>query len=233
MPDIYDFDTDIVVPNLTAPVKRLPKFLAWLKSLTQPIQTAWENLFVDWKTGSDYLDYNGATTYNLGDKIVWSVDKCVYEAASITALGIGQSFSGVPPSNPVFWQKLNSNFIGADERITYNSQIIILEHALNKWFQNLTATDQIFINTNSIASNLFLMGETGAYSSAMANNGPFANFFMPNTPNYPTQYNFTINVPAALFATLGTNSTNRENTVRTFADKYVLAGITYNVTTYP
>ena len=56
---------------------------------------------------------------------------------------------------------------------------------------------------------------------------------MPNVASYPTQYNFTINVPLALFTTLGTDNTNRENTIRIFADKYVLSGITYNVTTYP
>jgi hypothetical protein len=56
---------------------------------------------------------------------------------------------------------------------------------------------------------------------------------MPNNATYPAQYNFTINVPSALFATLGNNLTNRENTIRSFADKYVLAGITYNIITYP
>ena len=35
-----------------------------------------------------------------------------------------------------------------------------------------------------------------------------------------------------LFNTLGTNATNKENTIRQFADKYNLAGTTYNVITY-
>ena len=35
-----------------------------------------------------------------------------------------------------------------------------------------------------------------------------------------------------LFNTLGTTTTNKENTIRQFADKYNLAGSTYNVITY-
>jgi hypothetical protein len=228
---LYDYDNEIVAEQLTPPALRESKFLAWLYVITKPIQNFWSLIFEDYKIGSSYSDYSGATTYDFGDRVLWT-DKAIYEATYTDADGVAQSFSGEAPSNTLFWTKVNNDFIGVDERIKYNSQLIVLEYALNKWFLNLSATDQIYVNTNAITSNIFLMGETGTYSSTMANSSPFSLYFMPEDATFPTQYNFTINVPAALFTTLGTNSTNRENTVRAFADKYVLSGITYNVTTY-
>jgi hypothetical protein len=57
--------------------------------------------------------------------------------------------------------------------------------------------------------------------------------YMGNMPTYITgTFDFTINVPLDLFDTLGTTTTNKENTIRQFADKYNLAGTTYNVITY-
>lgn len=225
MPDIYDFDIDIVVPNLTPPVKRLPKYLAWLKSLATPIQTAWINLFSDWKTGSSYSDFDIVATYQFGDR-VRHTDNKIYEATYLETT----TFSGVLPSNETFWTLVNPTFVGADERITYNSQIIILEHSINKWFRNELAADQIYLETNQIVNTVFQMGNNGRYSSVMSNVG--GTTWMGNTPSYTTQYNFTVNVPASLFATLGTDATNRENAIREFVDKYNLAGIKYNVTTY-
>lgn len=223
MPDIYDFDIDVVVPNLTPEVKRLPKYLAWLKSLATPIQTAWNDLFVDWKTGTTYADYNVLTTYNFGDRVRY-VDNKTYEC-------IANTTAGIECTNTDYWELINTTFVGADERITYNSQIIILEHSINKWFRNELAADQIYIETNQIVNTVFQMGNNGHYSSVMSNVG--GTTWMGNTPSYTTQYNFTVYVPAALFATLGTDATNRENAIREFVDKYNLAGLKYNVTTYP
>jgi len=229
---IYDYDNEIVAEQLTPPTLRESKFLAWLYVITKPIQNFWSLIFEDYKIGNSYTDFDILVTYNFGDRVRWT-DKAIYEATYTNSLGVAESFNGVYPNNTLFWTKVNDNFIGVDERAKYNSQLIVLEYALNKWFLNLTATNQIFLNTNTLTTNLFLMGQTGTYSSTMVNSSPFSAYFMPNNATYPAQYNFTINVPSALFATLGNNLTNRENTIRSFADKYVLAGITYNVTTYP
>jgi hypothetical protein len=56
---------------------------------------------------------------------------------------------------------------------------------------------------------------------------------MGNAPTYIVNaYDYTINVPIAIFNTLGTTTTNKENTIRQFADKYNLAGMNYNIITY-
>jgi hypothetical protein len=221
---IYDYDNEIVAEQLTPPTLRESKFLAWLYVITKPIQNFWSLIFEDYKIGSNYTDFGFFTQYYVGDRVLFA-DKAIYEC-------IKNSLNNSCLDN-VFWKKVNDNFIGVDERVKYNSQLIVLEYALNKWFLNLSATDQIFLNTNTLTTNLFLMAQTGTYSSTMANSSPFSAYFMPNNATYPAQYNFTINVPLDLFDTLATTTINKENVIRQFADKYVLAGITYNVTTYP
>jgi hypothetical protein len=231
---LYDYDNEIVAEQLTPPALRESKFLSWLYVITKPIQNLWSLIFEDYKIGSSYPEFDILVTYNFGDRVFYT-DKAIYECTALNPDGTAGGVLGIAPVSTyayAYWTKVNNDFIGVDERIKYNSQLIVLEYALNKWFLNLSATDQIYVNTNAITSNIFLMGETGTYSSTMANSSPFSLYFMPEDATFPTQYNFTINVPAALFTTLGTNSTNRENTVRAFADKYVLSGITYNVTTY-
>ena len=77
------------------------------------------------------------------------------------------------------------------------------------------------------------MGSTAATSSNMANTGANSTAFMWTTPIYNSGLgNFTVNVPVALFTTLGNSATNREKAIRQFVDKYKLAGTTYSVTTF-
>jgi hypothetical protein len=76
------------------------------------------------------------------------------------------------------------------------------------------------------------MGFNGSVSSPMALNSPFTTTYMGLNPNFAVQYNMTINVPLALFNTLGSTAQDRENAIRIIANKYILAGITYEVVTY-
>lgn len=223
---LFDFDIDIVIPNLTAPIKRQPKYLAWLKSLTTPIQQAWQNLFVDYKTGSTYPDFDISTTYSIGDTVIWT-DKCIYMASSVTVLGVGQDFSGVLPNNTVFWTKVNENFIGVDERVKYNSQRLLFEYALNRFFR----TSGIYIENNFVTpTNVFAMGNSSQSSSYMPSNSIYQSDFMPDKPTYTTAiYDFTIFFPAADYAALGSSA---DLIIRSFADVYNLVGMQYDIQTF-
>lgn len=223
---LFDFDIDIVIPNLTPPVKRLPKYSAWLKSLTTPIQQAWQNLFVDYKTGSTYADFDIGTTYNLGDLVIWT-DKCVYEASSVTSLGVGQSFSGVLPNNTAFWTKVNNNFIGTDERVKYNSQKLLFEYALNRFFR----TTGIYITNNFVTpTNVFVMGDSSANSSYMPSNSIYQADYMRNTAYYGSAiYDFTIFFPIADYTALGSQA---DSIIRSYADVYNSIGMQYDIQTY-
>ena len=65
MADIYDYDNELVGEQLTPPVLRKTKFLAWLNVITSPVQKLWNTIFIDYKDGSDYPDYDAFTFYAL------------------------------------------------------------------------------------------------------------------------------------------------------------------------
>ena len=223
---LFDFDIDIIIPNLTAPIKRLPKYSAWLNALTTPIQQAWQNLFVDYKTGSTYSDFNVLTAYFIGDIVIWT-DKCVYMASYVNANGISEGFSGVFPNNTVFWTKVNENFIGVDERVKYNSQRLLFEYALNRFFR----TSGIYIENNFVTpTNVFAMGDSSQSSSYMPSNSVYQADFMPDVPTYTTAiYDFTIFFPIADYTALGTSA---DLIIRSFADVYNLVGMQYDIQTF-
>ena len=122
---------------------------------------------------------------------------------------------------------ISSEFIGVDERIIYSSQKMLFEYLLNRYF----ATTGIYIDNNFIgADNNFVMGASSSSSSSMPNNSAYSDTYMGEQPYYTTSQNdFTIYVPTAFYTGLGTYN---EQLIRAVADKYVLAGITYNVTDY-
>ena len=228
---LFDFDIDIVIPNLTPPVKRLPKYSAWLKSLTTPIQQAWQNLFVDYKTGSTYADFDIGTTYNLGDLVIWT-DKCVYEASSVTSLGVGQSFSGVLPNNTAFWTRVNNNFIGTDERVKYNSQKLLFEYALNRFFRIAASpADQIYIQNNFIdVGDVFVMDTDSEESSVMPLDSAYQEDYMDLTATYTSGvYDYTIFFPIADYTALGSQA---DSIIRSYADVYNSIGMQYDIQTY-
>lgn len=224
---LFDFDIDIVVPNLVAPVKRLPKYLAWLKSLATPIQQAWQFLFVDYKVGATYADFDVMATYAIGNCVIWT-DKSVYTASYVNALGLAETFNGVYPNNTVFWTKINDNFIGIDERIKYNSQKLLFEYALNRFFR-ITG---IYITNNFVTpTNVFVMGDSSASSSYMGDNSIYQSNYMNDVPVYnPDIYDYTIFFPIAYYTALGADA---DLIIKSFADIYNLAGMQYNVLTYP
>jgi hypothetical protein len=222
---IYTYDTEQVSEQLTPPLLRRSKLLAWIYTLTSQIQWLWALVFEDYKDGSVYAEYDNTATYNRLDRVVY-IDNKVYECLVNGSVGIN-------PLNTTNWVKINDNYMGAIERIKYNYQIILLERALNRWFRNYTGSnDQIFIITNQITTQIFVMGFNGSVSSPMALNSPFTTTYMGLNPSFAVQYNMSINVPLALFNTLGNTVQDRENAIRIIANKYILAGITYEVVTY-
>jgi hypothetical protein len=199
--------------------------LAWLKVILAPIQNLWKRIFVDYKDGSLYADYDAFTVYVFGDRVVYT-NKSVYECIRDTMA------IGIPCDNTDYWLKINDNFIGASERAKYNAQKIVFEYALNKWFRVPSGDPQIYIVNHIVSTSAFVMGATGAYSSAMASSSAFSTSYMGASYSAVAVYDYTIYVPVAVFNAQGSTTTNRENAIRNFADKYNLIGMSYSVVTY-
>lgn len=198
--------------------------LAWLKVILKPIQSLWKLIFVDYKDGSLYTQYDVTLSYNRTDRVVYSNRK-VYEC--IVNAGVG-----ITPDNTTYWVKVNDNFIGASERVKYNAQKLLFEYALNKWFFVDPLSDQIYIENNAVSGSFFLMGgQNGETSSKLAATSISSGWYLGNVYT-PTQHDYTIYVPVAVFNAQGTTTTNREQAIRNFADQYNLAGMIYNVVTY-
>lgn len=226
---LYDFDTDQLGSELLPPELRQPKHLAWLKTLFRPtIQWIRDSLFNVYFGGQSYAIYAPFAVYNRGDRVL-GYNKSIYQCL---VNGTTSGLSG-PYDDPA-WMKTQDIFIGVDERVKYNSQIIVLEYALNHYFLIPDTDPQIYLTTNSTATNFFVMGNSGATSSPMPNNSAFSQNYLANTPSFtPFLGNFTVYFPDAVFSTLGgNNATDNENIVRGFVDKYCLAGLTYNVIPY-
>lgn len=221
---IYDYDSSIVAEQLTPPVLRQTKSLAWLNVICRPIQYLYDLIFVDYKDGSDHDVFDYTTAYNAFDKVIY-LDNKVYECikASLNKY----------PTNTEYWVLVNENFIGASERVKYNSQIILLEYALNKWYRNDTISDQIYIENVTNVSLQFVMSNDSVYSSVMPNDSNNQIQYMGNAPTYPlTDYDFIVWVPNAIFNTLGSDTVTRTKNVESFVNKYVLSGVKYRIGNY-
>lgn len=222
---IYQIDTSYVSEQLTPPKLRGVKILAWLKVLLKPISILFDINFLEYKIGSTESDYNNATTYSFGSRVRY-IDKSIYEL-------IVSSSVGVNPSSTTNWIKINDIFIGCDERIKYNSQKLLFEYALNKFFLVPIVGNQIYIQNQTTFVTPFVMGNLGSLSSSMPINSVNQINFLGNSYTYTSSaYDYAIYVPTAIFTGLGTSVINRENAIRNFADNYNLAGLKYEVITY-
>lgn len=221
---IYDYNSNTVANQLTPPVLRKSKFLAWLYVLVNPIQNLWSRIFEDYKTGSVYSEYNALTSYVVGDRVTYT-NKSVYECIKAS--------TGNNCLDTEFWVLINDNLFGVDERVKYNSQIILLEYALNRWYLVDSVSDQIYIENNTNISNVFVMGLDSQYSSTMSKDSNAMETYMGLAPTYPNvSFDYVIWFPNAVWLSLGDSYDNRLNNITNFVNKYNLSGIKYMVDTY-
>ena len=215
---IYDYDNQIVGEQLTPPVLRTTKQLAWINTLTAAIQNLWSLIFEDYRVGSVYPDYGFFTQYYVGDRVLFA-DKSIYECISNSL--------NISCLDTTKWVKVNDIFIGSDERVKYSAQKLLFEYALNKFF----ISSGIYITNNFIdVGDVFVMDTDSTESSVMPLDSFYQEDYMDLTATYASGiYDYTIFVPIADYTTLGSSA---NAIIRTFADKYNLAGMQYDIQTY-
>jgi hypothetical protein len=127
------------------------------------------------------------------------------------------------------------SYIGAIERSNYNSRKLIYEYGLNRFFQLTGITTStvfssgntnIFIQTNKVSTNNFIMFTGGTLSSIMHNNSFFSTAYMCNKPSFTNQNEYTIWIPNYIY-TATTNAI-----VSSFADSVNLGGMMYSISGY-
>lgn len=266
----YKFSTTIFTNQFLPSTKRTLKQIAWVKVLLSSVQWIRDTFFgyyADGYTGQAVVTYNSVSTYAVGDMVFYSgiiyicisgstgnlptnaiyfsvkdfsfedeirhADKGVYYC-------VKDNPTGIAPANREYWEKLQYNFVGVNERIRINAQVLSFEYLLNKWFGTTfnypTSTNDVYITHNTVDINSFIYGTTLATSSAHyltdATQQEFINYDYSSA-----QYNYNINIPTAIYDGLNPNeatgiTTTKTAIVKNFADKYNLAGITYTVLIY-
>jgi len=224
----YNFDT---YTQALLPInKRQTKHVKWLEALNS--QTKWLNQNLnEYIYGVSYSTWSASATYSLYQRVKGGIinSNFVYES-------IASTHSGQPLNDAAYWQIVNNNFIGVDERMYYMDQKMTFEYALNRWFQTTfrqntgvtmsgTQSD-IYIEDNVVYIPAFIVGSTEIQSSVVYPTSS-SGYIIDSLTFYPNKQ-FNIYVPNAVLATIPGTASG----VRNFADKYNIAGIYYDVIGY-
>jgi hypothetical protein len=229
--NIFNINYNNLVQQLLPPMLRKQSEIAWLTSLTEPLQTN-NVIFNEYITGSTYPYWLSSSGYTSGDTVIYKSDNNVYTSISAST---GQ----LPSTGTTYWTIRNDNYIGAYERARYNSQKIIYELALNRWFNNIpntpmqysgwtgsNHTTDIYIQNLSGSTNIFIMGESSENSSLLVNDSSTALDFMATSYSGDTFYNYKIWVPNSIY------TATTDNIIRSYADKVNLSSKLYTIAAY-
>jgi hypothetical protein len=222
---MYNIDYNQKVVETLVPDKRAPKNIAFLQQYAKEVSDNHNWIFTNYKQ-TQYLSDWTSGTYAKNTVVRYS--KAVY----VSVINGNTS----EPSYSNDWLLISPNFLGTDFRLAIRGEKIIFQYALNIWFDTTfrqpsegTPSD-IYLTTNEINEKPFIVGISEFESSSVFTTS--SSEFITNTYTFDEEYNLTINIPTSFFVSLGTTDEIRESIIRNFADKYVSAGITYNIATY-
>jgi len=226
----YDFWANLLPPN-----KRLAKFIAFGKSIMSQIQWNHTNLFVKYYKGDTVAYWYSTVVYTKGTYIK-GLDKAIYYCIKTASAG-----TTVYDTN--YWLLINSSFIGSETRLKFTSQKSVFEYALNTWFDqtfinppkqptlNSASNNVIYITTNSIDINIFLVGSSVVDTSNISATGFDSSYYVGLAPSSYINNDFTIYYASSIVPSYLT-SIQFEQQIKAFADKINLAGLRYNITSY-
>jgi len=205
---IYDFSLSTFIEQLTPKFYAFDANLYWQKSLLKPIDWLKNNLFEFYAKGLTRTLWNIATPYTVGTIVRF--DEGLYECLIANT---GESLTSE------YWYKIQEDRIGLYTRLNFRNNKKVFEYALNNRFYS----SGIYI-TNVTNANPFYVGISDSSTIGISN----SSLNVPLTNAY-NLFDFTINVPTAIYSGLGTNA---EKIIRTQADKINMAGMNYNIATY-
>lgn len=219
MSDLYDINFQQQAIENLPPDKRASENVAFVTAVLSALQWMRDLLFGSYKKGAIAPAY-APGTYTQYFQVQYN--NGVYESL------INGNTDAPTTSN---WRLIQPNFIGIDERITYNASLLSFEWALNKWFHTTfrqpPSLPDIYITNTVIPPASFVVGINGPASSSVGvrDSSEFVGPFY----DVPVNNNFVINIPTAIYTALGVNA---EQVVRNFADRINNAGLFYTIQTY-
>lgn len=230
----YSINTSNFINNLLPPQKRTIVQEAWLNALNHAADWLNRN-FNEYIYGVTYSYYTASATYSMGNRVIGGLANNNYIYESITNSNIGNTLSNIN-----YWEYVNNNFIGVNERDLYFDQKMTMEWALNRWYntrfvQNTGVTSSathsdIYITDNTVLSTTFLVSPSDFLSSKVYPSGSSA-FVSPSasiTSGAATTGWYTIHVPVAVYNAIPGGSQSVVN----FTNKYNYASIPFGVVSY-
>jgi hypothetical protein len=138
------------------------------------------------------------------------------------------------PTDVTAWRVYQEVFIGTDERIMYSHIKLVLEYALNRRFDTVfsqpPSLSDIYITKNAKGLNAFIVGAVEEDSSSSFFDG--STEFIIDAYTFGSFFNFTVNVPLAVYNGVSAEPSAREKIFRDFINQYNTIGLTYNIQTY-
>jgi hypothetical protein len=234
-------DYHVFGQNHLPPKRRLKKFIAWVQGMLNHIVII-ASIFQRYFRGNDQIAYfDIAVSYSKEDEVIYNYK--VYKSLSSTNLG------NIPDANINLWYEIMPSFIGAFERSKYTAQKISLEWALNRYFKfqllaqgysgfkqpddPITPSHSDIYISNFIPTALsFVVYKSETNSSVSFQDHSSRYVLNGELFGNESYFRFYINIPTSVFTEIHSDAIIAETIVRSFADKYVPAGIFYFIKTY-
>lgn len=220
---IYDISYTNRVVELLPPDKRYSKTVAWFKAIVNQFQYLHTDIFVDFRTGSDYPTYSPGS-YNKFDRVIYgqSVYESLYDANTAV------------PTDTSKWRLYQLHFLGVEDRLKYNGQVLVLNYAINDRFgtnyRQPPLVSDIYFTINTPAVDVFVVGGDESNSSSLFSTS--SSDFVIDSYTFAAFTNFVINVPVAVYNALSADVAARDKIIRGFVDEILHAGIKYTIQTY-
>lgn len=221
---------------------RTPSFIAWMQAFANGGISWLNDKFWKYCFGNESVSvYSSIITYNINNEV-----KTYY---GVYVSLVDNNIANDPQNSPDFWYKISPSYIGALERSSYNSQKLIMEFALNRWFftnfkQPTSLEDgtvsspygvwylpksDIFITTTEItffSPDIFDIPKTTKIYDI-----PFvaSTIFDTSVSSTDTTYKYTIWIPVSLSVSLGLNYIQIISQV---VNKIGLLGTVFDIQTY-
>jgi len=222
---MYDVNYNTTIESLLVPDKRTKKTVAFNSALVAETANNHDILFTIYKDYSVSPNWT-AGTYARNQLVKYN--KSIFQSV--------ENGNTTEPTQSDKWRLVSENFLGSDFRLSITGSKLNLEYALNTWFgstfrQPSVGNSDIYLTTNNISlAPIFRVGLTEIESTSVGT--LTSSQLVVDSYSFATQYNITINIPTALYTSLGTTNDIRNSVVRSFADKYINAGLTYQIQTY-
>lgn len=213
----YDCDYTLQEYRLTPITKRLPVRLAFLECIGAPVQWNRDLFFDKYIAGADYAAFNIGTSYARYDRV--NYQNRIYECINDVTAQL--------PTNVSYWIQVLSDFRGAQERIKYNCQKLIMEYILNKWFgttfnQPGGGNSIYWIETLNRNNGAFTIHSSGPDSIRV--NRSFQIAFIKSSNVY-SPFDFQVNYPVGI-------TSDQYNEMTSLVEKYKLSGTTPKYVSY-